>query len=542
MDTYEAGIEALERNAFAEAFRLLSEADTVGGLSAGGLRDLADAAYWSGHPDESIEAQERAYSKSVADDDLGTAGLVALSLAREYMDRNDSALGGAWFSRAEKLLADRSETRELGYLEMMRAFIAHFSGDEKAALKHGEEAERLGALHRDANLQGMSLIPQALAHIHTGDVSKGLALMDEATVAAVSGDLKPEFTGAIYCSTIGICRDLADYRRAAEWTDAAERWCKRTSIAGFPGICRVHRAEILTLRGSWLEAEQEAVKAADELARYASPELIAESFKEIGMIRLRMGDLAGAGDAFSHAHELYRAPQPGLSLLKLAEGKADAAMASITAALEEETWNRLARARLLPAMVEIARARGDLEHAITAAKELGQIASDFGSTALTAAAATARATVDHMQGRFDEAIRSAKEARAHWLEVGAPYEAAMARVLLGEAMLDSGQKDLGELELTAAVSNLQKLGALLDARDAARRIEGLKTATPKMTVKTFMFTDIVRSTDLVQVLGDEAWPTSSGGTMPRFERSSRSTAARRSNRSVTGSSSHSTIR
>lgn len=505
-DDYQSGSEALARNAFADAYRLFMKADEDSRLPPEGLEKLSDAAFWSGRPEESLEARERAYAMYLERNEPLRAGYVAITLSRDYGERGDSVLAGSWFTRAEKLLAGAPESREFGYLELTRSFMAHYSGDNEAAITHALRAEELAKKFGDRDLQGMSLMPRAMALIHRGEVSEGLKLMDEATVAAVSGELSAEVTGAIYCNTIGVCRDMADFRRAAEWTEAAERWCKRTSIAGFPGVCRVRHAEIMSLRGSWLEAEQEAVKAADEVAKYRMPEVVWDSFKEIGLIRLRMGDLKGAEDAFNHAHEVLKAPEPGLALLQMAHGKPKAAMASITSALEEETWNRLARARLLPAMVEIAQTAGELEPARAAKDELQAIAQEFKSAALEAAAATASAIVHQMEKAYPEAAKAAREARRLWHDVGAPYEAARARALLGRALIAGGDEDAGMMELRAAKTNLEKLGALLDAGRITELLAGEKAEPEtKTTVKTFMFTDIVSSTDLVQLIGDESW-------------------------------------
>src|SRR5207249_5470922 len=132
----------------------------------------------------------------------------------------------------------------------------------------------------------------------------------------------------VYCNTISTCRDLADYRRAGEWSEAAKRWCERQTISGFPGMCRVYRAEIMRLRGAWADAEMEAVRASDELRDF-NLSYAAAAFYELGEIRLHGGDLDGAEQAFGEAHELGHAAQPGLGLLHLARGDAAYAQTAI---------------------------------------------------------------------------------------------------------------------------------------------------------------------------------------------------------------------
>ena len=306
----------------------------------------------------------------------------------------------------------------------------------------------------------------------------------------------------MYCLTISTCASLADYRRAGEWTEAARRWCERQSISGFPGICRVHRAEIIRLRGNWLEAEEEARQACMELQHHGLPGQAAAGFYEIAEIRLRMGDAAAAAEALTQAHQLGHSAQPAMALLRLAEGKPDAAHTAITRALEEER-EPLSRARLLPAALEVALTRGDLATARLAAEELEQIADRFGSTALQAAAKGCRAAVALAAGDSTAALADARRSWQLWLEVDAPYEAARARVLLGQAYLDSGDSDAGLMEIQAARGVFERLGA---RPDVARADAILRPPSEGRRVdKTFMFTDIERSTNLVEAIGDEAW-------------------------------------
>ncbi|HEV3474950.1 MAG TPA: adenylate/guanylate cyclase domain-containing protein, partial [Actinomycetota bacterium] len=289
------------------------------------------------------------------------------------------------------------------------------------------------------------------------------------------------------------------------WTEAAQRWCERQSINGFPGVCRVHRAEIIRLRGNWLEAQQEVEQACTELTNHGIPRMAADGFYEIGEIRLKMGDLRAASDAFSQAHELGKEPQPGLAVLRSQEGKTDAAWSGIHRALEEEA-ERPARARLLPPAVSIALAAGETESAHAAADELEQIADGFGSTALQAAAATARAEVQLAEGDAAKAVKSARRGWQLWQEVEAPYEAARARVVLGQAYRAGGDDDAARPELQAARATFERLGAIPDAHRAS---ELLGVAEPdsrgERVTRTFVFTDIVKSTALVEAMGDDAW-------------------------------------
>jgi class 3 adenylate cyclase len=499
-DALAAAREALDRHAWREAFDLFREADRLSPLGPSDLETMAEAAWWNGLIDECTSARERAHQAYLDQGDRARAAYVAVWLTRDDLAKLQTSIGRGWFAKAERLLEGEPESVEHAYLEQLRAMMAHSRGDLEAEYEHGGRAAAIGARFGDRDIQARALTNQGQALVGMGRVEEGLALVDEATVAAVSGELSPIATGIVYCNTIVTCSELADYRRAGEWTDAARRWCDRQAINGFPGLCRVHRAEIVRLRGAWAEAEREARQACTELQEFGLPMFAADGFYEIGEIRLRSGDLAEAEAAFRQAHELGRDPQPGLSALRLAQGKVDSARTAIRRALEE-TEEPLRRARLLPVAVEIASRLEDREMARESADELERIAEAFGSPALRAAAADARARVQLDEGDPSGALRSARTAWQLWREVEAPYEAALARATLGRAYRAVGDEEAATAELRAARSTLEELGALTDLRTLDRDLG----ASGRRVTRTFMFTDIVRSTNLVEAIGDEAW-------------------------------------
>ncbi len=272
-------------------------------------------------------------------------------------------------------------------------------------------------------------------------------------------------TAVIYCNAISACRQLADHRRAGEWTAAAKRWCDRQAISGFPGVCRVYRAEVMRLHGHWTEAEKEASKAYTELETFA-PSVARVALHELGEIRLRLGDLAAARDAFHEARQLGRDPQPGAALLLLADGDTDGAASSIKRALASEVSDRLARIRLLPVQVEIALARNDLETAHAAQAEIAEISADFDAPAVHAAARHAAGAICLAEGDTTQAGSYLREAIRLWEEASVPYEAARARELQAIAYQQEGDMSGAELELESACATFVKLGAAPDSRRA----------------------------------------------------------------------------
>jgi class 3 adenylate cyclase/Flp pilus assembly protein TadD len=506
-----AGRDAVARHEWHTGFDLLTQADEQEPLAAEDLVHLAEAAWWTGRLDAAIAARERAFGLFVDRGEPRPAAVVALEIAQDYFNKHAHSIGAGWFNRAERLLKDQGDCPEQGRLAVMHGLSALKMGDSKAALEAASRVLDIGMRFGDRDLQAFGLLIEGSARVANGDVQQGLSLLDEATVAAVSGDLKSITSGIIYCFAITKTAELADYERAGEWTAASERWCERQSIAGFPGVCRVHRAEIMRLRGSWTDAESEARRALAELKNF-NLEYAAEGFYEIGEIRLRMGDLEEARTAFRQAHELGRDPQPGLALLYLAEGKSQAALSSIQVALEDETLEPLRRCRLLCPYVSIALTVGDVEAARTAAEEAHKIADHYDSDVLRAVALCALGEVQIAEGDARAAVQTFRKAGRILSSADLPYEAARSRMLLGVALRMLGDEDGAQLELQAARATFDKLGAVLDLRRCLELIgddvaEGLpKAAGPtNRVVKTFMFTDIVESTNLVEVIGDEAW-------------------------------------
>jgi class 3 adenylate cyclase len=507
--------DALDRHAWGEAYELMAEADHAGELTPDELAVLAQAAWWVGRPDTAREAWERAYTLHAKAGDKPAAANAAAQLAFNLLGAGLPSVLNGWVNRAERLLQGAPEQPVHALLAVVRGMTAFTSGDLDTAAAAGRRALDLGTAFGIPDLQAMGLHLEGRALVAKGRVEEGMALLDEATAAAVAGELSPQVTGRVYCSTVSACWGVADYRRASEWADAAERWCRRRSINGFPGVCRVHRAQIHKLRGMWREAEAEALLACQELPSWFPLDL-GRALSEIGEIRLRSGDWAGAEEAFLQANDAGHDPNPGLALLQLARGDGRAAAATIQDALDNSAHrgsfeappnSDLQRANLLPAQVEISVVVGDLDTAGVAASELERIAETCGVAAMRASAAWARGLVELAEGQAEAAQQSFRRSATIWAELDAPYETARARMGLADAYLAGGNEGRAVLEYRAALAAFERLGATPDARRATDALgaEAGPRPAPRQVERTFMFTDIVRSTNLVEALGDEAW-------------------------------------
>ncbi len=504
VDPLEGGREAYARRAWPDAYRLLLEADGEGGLDPEDLEALAKSAWWIGLATESITAFERAYALHLERGNRSMAAMMALTLRREYGAKMAGSVAKAWLHRAEHLLEGEPEAVAHGYLEIAHRELDFDRGNFDGALAHLDRAKEIASRLDDTDLPVWVAISRAEVLGTSGRLEEAFGLMEGAAAVAVGGELGPFTTGAVFCAVMSVCRETADYRRGSEWAEVSKRWCERQDISGFPGICRVHRAEFMRLTGAWADAASEAEKASDELQRF-HPAMAGEAFHELGEIRLRMGDLQGAEDAFGQAQALGSESQPGKALLLLARGRTDAAAASIKGSLEEITWNKLARARLLPAQAEIARMLGDLPTAEADAAELAVIAEEFGTPAIRAAAAHAAGLAALLREDAADAIERFRDSRRLWREIDAPYEAAISTVLLAEARSVAGETEAATLELEAARATFERLGATPDMARMDAQLAGPATPSSSREVRTFMFTDIVGSTALVEAIGDEAW-------------------------------------
>jgi class 3 adenylate cyclase len=472
-------------------------------LTASDLESFGEAAWWSGKLDEAISLRERAYAAYATAGDLLGAARMALTLQWDYEARGSFAVANGWIANAERLLAELPEAPEHARLQLIKALVAMFAqGEYERAITLFDEAYELASRVGDRDSQMLALSGKGRANIKLGNIDEGLALLDEATASAMCGDLRAHTSGLVYCITISSCQDLGDYRRAAEWTEAANRFCDKLDVSGFPGACRIHRAEVLRLRGDWSAAEAQAVAACEELHDF-DRSITAFGHYEIGEIRRRRGDFAGAEEAYGVSNEMGREPQPGLALLRLAEGKVDAAVAGISRTLQE-AQEPLFRFRRLPAQIEIAIAAGDLKTARAAADEAERVVDSYkiGNRRAAAFDATvhfSRGQIQLAEKDWPGAIASLRRARDEWQGVGAPYETARARMLLGTAYIRAGDEHAAAAELEGALATFERLGA---GPDESRTKELLGRVEAR---RTFLFTDIVDSTKLLETLGDDKW-------------------------------------
>jgi class 3 adenylate cyclase len=512
VESVQLGHNAMDRHAWAEAMDAFVAADHDGGLAAADLEQLGTAAWWAGQPDEATEALERAFTSYVDAGRSGDAARVALALAYQAFRRHAESIGGGWLARADHLLESEPDSPTHARIAVFHALGALMANRITDGIELADRAMELARTHHDPDSNYMAMSFKGMALVFSGNWQSGLALIDEAATAASSGQLDLRVASDIYCNTIAACRNVGDLKRAGQWANEGERWMRRQSVGGYPGICRVHRAELKMLRGLWPEAEQEARQACEELERFGILDAVGYAHYAVGEVRMRIGDLDGAAEEFERAYEYGHDAQPGLALLQLARGEIGEAARSIGRALAAAAGadgpaDRATRARLLPAQIDIALAVGDLETAGAAVVELESIAADYERPLFQAGALTGRGELLLREERPSEASPILGRSWRLWQDTDLPYESAQARLHYAEAVASEGDPVSAQRDLRAARGVFERLGARRDLERVDALLGGVPgsaTATQRMT-RTFMFTDIVTSTDLVGLIGDDAW-------------------------------------
>ncbi|HET7928375.1 MAG TPA: LuxR family transcriptional regulator, partial [Actinomycetota bacterium] len=407
-------------------------------MSPEDLEALADAAWLVCRLGESYAARQRAYAGYVERHEDRPAARTAWRLFWEQLYNGSEAVALGWLRRARRHLTTIPDSVEQGYVALAESELALNRGSLDEAETSASDAVEIGEGYEDLAIVAFGLTLHGRALVAQGRLDDGCASMDEAMTFVLEERLDAFFTGAVYCTVIAECRAVADMRRASEWTDAAQAWCASLpDITPYHGICRVHRGWVLGLRGDLEEAENEVRAAGEELAAF-KPRSASEAFSTLGEIRRRRGDLAGAEECFLRAHRLGGDPQPGLALVRLAQGHTAVAAAALRAALAGAPTDRMSRVRLLAAHVEASLAAGDQGLAKEATVELSAVVESLDLPAVRAAAEQARGAVALAAGDVRGAMADLRAARADWGALGFPYEEAQVRLLIGTAARSLG--------------------------------------------------------------------------------------------------------
>jgi DNA-binding CsgD family transcriptional regulator len=468
----EQGRADFGRKAWGDAYEQLVAAEEDAPLELGDLELLAVAAFLTGRTEECAEVWARAHNECLRLGEIARAARCAFWLSFGLLSHGETARGGGWLARAQKLIDENDlDCPERGYLLVPIGLGCFATRDLSGALAMFEEATRIGERFGDPDLMAIGRLGWGQALIELGESARGLALLDEAIVAVTAGEVSPIVVGLVYCGAIETCHEIFDLRRAKEWTTALSHWCdSQPDLLPYRGQCLVHRAEIMALNGAWRDAVDEVQRACDRLS--GEPAVGAAFYQQAELRRLR-GQLGEAEDGYRLASQWGREPQPGLALLRLAQGNVDAAEAAISRVVDEAAGNA-ARSRVLAPYVEIMLAAGKTADARRGADELCTIAASLGVAFVHALAAYATSAVLLAEGQSKAALPVLRKAWLAWRDLGAPYEAACVRVLIGIACRAVGDRDTADMEFDAARLGFQQLGAATEVA----RVEALAGKAP----------------------------------------------------------------
>jgi DNA-binding CsgD family transcriptional regulator len=471
----EQGRQSFARNAWREAFMRLSAVDSESPLEPEDIERLGISAYLIGNESDSLEMLARAHREWLKHDEVERAARSAFWLGFVLLQKGQRAQGNGWIARSRRLLDEgQRDCVERGYLLLPIALQHVAERDLTTAHDTFTKAATIGERFGDRDLMTLGRQGRGRTLINLGRIAEGVALMDEVMVAVTTGDVSPIIVGTIYCSVIEACYEMFDLQRAQEWTVALTAWCaSQPDLVPYRGQCLVRRAEIMQLHGEWPDAMDEAMRACECLSE--QPAAAAAFAQQAELYRLQ-GDFAKADDAYRQASMTSRRPQPGIALLRLAQGQVEGAVAAITRVMDE-AQDRRTRARALIVYVEVMLAAHDVSAARAAVDELLQIAATFDAPFLSASAAQAQGAVLLAESDPRAALGPLRRAWTAWEELGAPYEAACVRVLTGLACRALGDSSSADMELDAARQVFQSLGAAPDlarVRELLSRAEGPK--------------------------------------------------------------------
>ena len=433
---------------------------------------MANAMWWLGRHDEMTARFEAAYNAHLSEDNPHRAMMAALMLSEAHKHALAPDISRAWERRAERLLEDDEDQDSLARGHLLRwqtVGALETDHDFGRALELSRRVLDIARAHGDGSLEALALQDQGRTLVATGEIEQGMALMDEAMLAAIAGDVTPMVVGRSFCNMLAVCDQTGDIRRAGQWSEEADRWCSDNDHGPYPGVCRVFKAELLWQKGEWVRAEAEVMRASDELGMLT--DVVGEAWYQYGEMRLRVGDEAKAEEAFQSALVRGREPVPGYALLLARRGDIAPGIDLLERTLRSPNLTPWARARILPALIELTLEADELARAQEAVEELEEVGRLARSELFAAQALAGAGRIARARGHSAEAIEALQGAVRMFTALGLPFEAARARTDLASAYRDDGAVTMADIELKSALAEFKRLGAVVESQMIGSSLE-----------------------------------------------------------------------
>lgn len=499
-DDRELGMRAFAVREWKVAFDHLSRAGGDGSLEPTELEQLGHAAYLIGKAERAASSWTLAHNGFVDRGESRRAGRLGFWLSLTLLLDGKAAQSSGWLARSQRLLGEMTQAcPEQGLMLILDGLFSMGKGDGERASQCFDQAVSMGRAFGDPDLMAMGVLGRGQASIQTGHADEGLALLDEAMVTVTAGEVSPMTAGIVYCAVILTCERAFDLRRAHEWTMALDDWCRsQPELIAFRGECLVHRSELLLLKGDWTAALKEA-RRAEELFSGRSGRLAGRALYQQAQVHRLWGRFEEAEKLYREAGLLGVEPQPGVALLRLAQGDEKSARASIrladsgTGSPQQGPSAGTRRIELLGPMVEIMLAADDVQSARAAADELTRTAAERKAPYLNACAATAAGTVLLAMGEAEQALGKLREAWTIWQQLEAPYPSARARARIARACEMLGDGDTARLHLDAAAAAFERLGARPDLDRLCNRAPGPRAATAGLSSRERQVLSLIAS-------------------------------------------------
>lgn len=489
-----------------ETYERLSKAGRDQVLESTQLETLAVAAYLTGNDNESYQILERAHQSYLDCEKIEKASRCAFWLGLMFMTAGERVRSSGWMARGERILAgdQKRESPERKLFLIPEALEALYTGQAEKARKLFEQAATTGDQFHDADLIALGRLGQGQALIQQGSIAEGIKLIDETMITAEGEEVFPVVKGIVYCAAIETCRRVWDLKRAQEWTLALTRWCdEQRDIIPFRGQCLTRRAEIIQFHGEWNKALEETTNACKLLTRRSGEPAAGEAFYRKAELQRLLGDFEGAEEGYHGAAKWGRNPQPGLALLRVAQGRHHDAETSIHNTLRE-TKDIRKRAELLPAAMAVMIATRRTEEALDAATELEDIANEFNAAYLYAMSAHCRATALLANGDSGLALDHAQKSLSLWRTMDLPYETACTRELKGQIYMELKDQDNADASLAAARWIFEQLNAKPDLQRIDRLLKRKRNpSTHSLTLREIQVLRRVASGKTNKSIADE---------------------------------------